>query len=90
MSTKGTKSKLTLSVRTKYVAMLRRASARKGKSITEMVEEFAEREEREAQGEDAGDAWIKRNLGVLAKKVKPADWERDDRMGDILRKQAPL
>jgi len=83
------KSKLTLSVRTKYVAMLRRASARKGKSITEMVEEFAEQVERESKGEDPGEAWIKRNLGILADKVKPSDWDRDDRFGDILRKHVP-
>jgi hypothetical protein len=91
MGTKATtKSKLTLSVDRKHVAMLRRASARHGKSITELVEELAEREEREgSSGTDPGDAWVKRNLGLLAKKVKPSDWKREDRMGDLLRKHAP-
>jgi len=84
------KSKLTLSVRTKYVAMLRRASARKGKSITEMVEEFAEQVEREAKGDKSElSDFVKRNLGILKDKVKPSDWDRDDRFGDILRKHVP-
>lgn len=70
--------------------MLRRASARRGKSITELVGEQAEREERDiSSGTDPGDAWFKRNLGLLAKKVKPSDWKRNDRMGDLLRKHAP-
>jgi len=93
MSTKppkrSTKSKLTLSVRKECVDMLRRASARSGKSITKMVEELAEREDRETKGEDAGDSFIKRNLGILKDKVKPSDRERDDRFGDILRKHVP-
>lgn len=88
MATK-TKSKLTLSVDRKHVAMLRRASARRGKSITELVEELAEREEREASTTDEGDEWIKRNMGLLAKAVKPDDWKDEGRMGDILRKHAP-
>lgn len=36
------KPKLMLSVRPRYVAMLRRASVRRGKTITEVVEEMAE------------------------------------------------
>jgi hypothetical protein len=83
------KSKLTLSVRTRHIAMLRRASKRKGKSITELVEELAEREEREVSDTDPGDEWIQRNLGLLAKAVRPTDWEGDDRMGHLLRKHAP-
>lgn len=79
------RSKLTLSVRSPYVAMLRRASARRGKSITELVEELAEVLEKDAKEESD---YVKRNRGVLAGKVDPKDWDRDDRLGDILRKHA--
>lgn len=83
----ASKSKLTLSVRREYVAMLRKASARRGSSITELVEEFAQQLDREVKTGELSD-YVKRNMGVLAKKVKPKDWERDDRVGDILRKHA--
>lgn len=84
------KSKLTLSVRPKYVAMLRRASARKVRSITELVEEMAEALDHEVKPGKKGQEFLKRNLGLLAGKVKAADWKRDDRVGDMLRKHAPL
>ncbi len=82
------KSKLTLSVRREYVAMLRRASARRGSSITELVEEFAQQLEKDRTPGELSD-YVKRNMGALAGKVKPEDWERDDRIGDLLRKHAP-
>jgi hypothetical protein len=83
------KSKLTLSVAPKYVAMLRRASARKGRSITELVEELAVTLDKEPAFGEKGKAYLERNLGVLVGKVKPEDWDRNDRVGDILRKHAP-
>lgn len=83
------KSKLTLSVAPKYVAMLRRASARKGRSITELVEELAVDLEREQNGTEELSDYVKRNMGILAGKVKPEDWDRDDRVGYLLRKHVP-
>jgi len=83
------KSKLTLSVAPKYVAMLRRASARKGRSITELVEEMAVEMDRERQDKEELSDYVKRNMGVLVGKVKPEDWDRDDRVGHLLRKHAP-
>ena len=84
-----TKSKLTLSVAPKYVAMLRRASARRGQSITELVEEYAQKLDKTSGSGSRGEEFLKRNLGVLAGKVKPEDWDRDDRIGDMLRKHVP-
>ncbi|HRN37769.1 MAG TPA: hypothetical protein PLV70_02635 [Flavobacteriales bacterium] len=49
---------------------------------TPVLASSAQKREAEAQ------AWIKRNLGLLADKVKPEDWNRKDRVGDILRKYA--
>ena len=76
---KKVKSKLTLSVDPKYVYMLRRA-------ITELVEEMAVELDKESSKEEELSDFVKRNMGVLAGKVKPEEWERDDRVGDILRK----
>lgn len=85
-----TKGKLTLSVRKRYIAMLRRASARRGRSITELVEDMAKELEREqADGEELSD-FVKRNRGTAAGKLKRSDWKRDDMLGDILRKHVPL
>lgn len=84
-----TKSNLTLSVRKECVEMLSRASTRSGRSITALIEELAEQLDRETRLEDNGDAWVKRNMGILNEKVKPSDWERDDRFGEILRKHVP-
>ncbi|HQV39742.1 MAG: hypothetical protein IPL81_07115 [Flavobacteriales bacterium] len=84
-----TKSKLTLSVAPKYVAMLRRASARCGRSITELVEEYAEKLDKFSGPGSRGEEFLKRNLGVLDGKVKPEEWDRDDRIGDMLRKHVP-
>lgn len=83
------RSKLTLSVRPEYVALLRKASARKGRSISELVEEFAEKLDKEPEIGERGTAFIQRHLGVASSKVDTKDWERDDRLGDILRKHAP-
>jgi len=80
------RSKLTLSVSRRHVELLRRLSERKGKSITELVEEFAESNADPVELKDDADSWVKRNAGILESKVKPADWKRDDRIGDLLRK----
>ena len=83
-----TKSKLTLSVDRKHVAMLRRASARRGRSITELVEELAESLDKEKEKPEVLSDFVKRNRGILSG-MKPEAWDADDRMGDILRKHAP-
>lgn len=83
------RSKLTLSVRPEHVAMLRKASARKGRSISDLVEELAEKLNEEPEIGERGAAFIQRHLGVLAGKVGPEDWDRADRIGDLLRKHAP-
>ena len=86
----GTKGKLTLSVHKRHIAMLRRASARRGRSITELVEELAESLDKEMEKEKPEELsdFVKRNRGILSS-LKPEAWDADDRMGDILRKHAP-
>lgn len=81
---------------------LRLASKVLEKSMTEIVIDALERELQEDIRQPAGgkikptaamkaehDAWIKRNLGLLANNVGPEDWKRDDRVGDMLRKYVP-
>lgn len=84
-----TKSKLTLSVDRKHVAMLRRASARRGRSITELVEELAESLDKEKEKPEELSDFVKRNQGTAVGRLKAADWDRDDMLGDILRKHVP-
>lgn len=84
-----TKSKLTLSVRKGHIAMLRRASARRGRSITELVEDLAESLDKEKEQPEELSDYVKRNRGIAVGRLKPADWERDDMLGDILRKHVP-
>jgi hypothetical protein len=60
------KSKLTLSVDPKYVYMLRKAGARRGRSITELVEELAIELDKEDPKEEELSDFVKRNMGVLA------------------------
>jgi hypothetical protein len=87
-TTTDTKSKLTLSVRKRHIAMLRRASARRGRSITQLVEELAESLDKEKEKPEELSDFVKRNRGILAN-LKPEAWDADDRLGDILRKHAP-
>jgi len=83
---------------------LRSVSKALDKSMTEIVIHALERElqdetlpvgpkdgkaEPTAAMQAEYDAWIQRNLGLLADKVKREDWERDDRVGDMLRKYVP-
>lgn len=81
----ASKAKLTLSVRPKYVAMLRRASARRGKSITELVEEIAE----QMDAQSTKELWADRMNGVAADAFTEADYERHDLLGALLRKHLP-
>lgn len=85
-TTKGAKSKLTLSVRPRYVAMLRRASARRGQSITELVEEAA-------RGMEAEEMTGKRLWADEVRNHKAsftdAEYNRTDLLGALLRKHMP-
>ncbi|MCC6541124.1 MAG: hypothetical protein IT225_02780 [Flavobacteriales bacterium] len=89
MGTTGTsKSKLTLSVRPKYVAMLRRASARRGQSITELVEEIARQLETDTAS-TSKELWADRMNGRFAGGFTDADYQRTDLLGALLRKHLP-
>ncbi|HRN35353.1 MAG TPA: DUF6364 family protein [Flavobacteriales bacterium] len=87
--TSAKSNKLTLSVRSRYIAMLRRASARRGRSITELVEELAVSLDKEKDEPGELSDFVKRNRGTAAGRLKPADWEKDDMLGHILRKHVP-
>lgn len=76
------KSKLTLSIDRRKVAMLRKASARKGSSISELVEQMAQQLD-EQRADDQKPA-ISQYLGTL---VLPDEaFEEDSRGGAELRK----
>jgi len=82
------KTKLTLSIDRRKVAKLRRASARKGKSISELVENLADqldahKDEEPTVGAEPG---ILKWAGYLADKLTPEDFEEDSRGGAELRK----
>lgn len=85
---KNSKAKLTLSVRPRYVAMLRRASARSGKSITELVEEVAEQLDARTQS-STKELWADRMNGRFAGGFTDADYQRTDLLGALLRKHLP-
>lgn len=83
---------------------LRKASKARDKSMTDIVIDALEREleadalpidlphaggEPTAMMKAEAEPWIRRNLGCLSDKVKPEDWKRDDRVGDMLRKYVP-
>ena len=78
------KRKLTLSLKPSRIAMLRKASARRNKSISEMVEDMAENADDEVLDEGASN--ISKWAGYLAERIKPSDLEADDRYGAELRK----
>lgn len=78
------KTKLTLSIDPRKVAKLRKASARKGKSISELVEHMAD--QADDQPAPAGEASILKWRGFWAEHVTQADFEADDRAGSELRK----
>jgi hypothetical protein len=76
------KTKLTLSIDRNKVMKLRRASARKGTSISELVEGMADRLDEEVATDTT--STIERFFGSL--KLKDADFEEDSRGGEELRK----
>jgi hypothetical protein len=81
--------KLTLSVGPKYVAMLRKASARKGRSITELVKDLAVQLD-QAGNEGDKELWADRMNGKGADAFSAMDYERKDLLGALLRKHLPL
>jgi hypothetical protein len=80
------KTKLTLSIDRRKVAKLRRASARRGTSISELVERLADSLDN-PKG-DYAPAGILKWAGFLADKLNPQDFEEDSRAGAELRKTA--
>lgn len=60
----STKTKLTLSVRLKYVAMQRKAGARRGRSISDLVEELAETLDKQKNEPEELSDFVKRNRGT--------------------------
>ena len=82
------KTKLTLSIDRRKVAMLRKASARKGKSISELVENLAEQLDAQKSDEPSvvAEPGIRKWFGSLAEILTPEDFEEDSRGGAELRK----
>lgn len=76
------KTKLTLSIDRRKVAKLRRASARKGTSISQLVENMADKLDEEPATQ--ADSPISRLFGSL--KLPPEAFEEDSRGGAELRK----
>lgn len=76
------KTKLTLSIDRRKVAKLRKASERKGTSISGLVANLADKlDDEPAQETEPG---IRKWLGTLD--LKPEDFEEDSRAGAELRK----
>jgi hypothetical protein len=82
------KTKLTLSIDRRKVAMLRKASVRKGKSISELVENLAEQldEQKNEEPTVVAEPGITKWFGYLADKLTLEDFEEDSRGGAELRK----
>ena len=76
------KRKLTLTVNDRSIALLRKAGARRAKSISAMVEELAE----QLAKEDSANTWSRRNEGILADKITAKRMKGDNRLGHLLRK----
>lgn len=82
------KTKLTLSIDPRKVAKLRKASARKGKSISELVEQLADQldEQKDDGPTVVAEPGIRKWIGSLAEILTPEDFEEDSRGGAELRK----
>jgi hypothetical protein len=82
------KTKLTLSIDRRKLAMLRKASTRKGKSINELVENLADQLDEQKNDEPTvvAEPGILKWAGSLADILKPEDFEEDSRGGAELRK----
>lgn len=77
------KQKLTLSLKPSRIALLRKASARRSTSISDLVEQFAEKMGNEPTDEKPA---ILKWAGAFADFVSPSDFQADDRVGEELRK----
>ena len=80
------KTKLTLSIDRRKVAKLRRASERKGTSISQLVEQLAD--QLDSQPLENAEPGILKCAGYLADKLTLEDFEEDSRGGAELRKTA--
>ncbi len=80
------KTKLTLSIDRRKVAKLRRASERKGTSISQLVEQLAD--QLDSQPLENAEPGILKWAGYLADKLTLEDFEEDSRGGAELRKTA--
>lgn len=78
------KTKLTLSIDRRKVAKLRRASERKGTSISELVEDLAD--DVIIAPENENEANILKWRGFWSKHLNEADLEAEDQAGSELRK----
>lgn len=78
--------KLTLTPSVKHVAMAKRASRRRGKSITKMFEEFVET--LEAEDTSGKRLWVDEVRSHNAA-FTDADYARTDLLGALLRKHLP-
>ena len=67
------KKKLTLSLEPSHIAMLRKASLRKKKSISQLVEDFAENIDTLPNVDEPG---ILKWAGFWGKYITPEDWNR--------------
>lgn len=77
------KGKLTLSLDKKRIAKLRRASIRQKRSITALVEEFADR--LDETGAKPGANWVDELQGSLTGKITQKDLDADPRLAAIYR-----
>ncbi len=69
--------------------MLRKASARKGRSITELVKDLAVQLD-QAENEGDKELWADRVNGKGANAFSASDYQRKDLLGALLRKHLPM
>jgi hypothetical protein len=74
------KTKLTLSIDKKNVALLRKASARRGKTISALVEELAHTLEKEDSAEEPVPEWLAEMGTWLKGAFTEKDFEEDPRL----------
>lgn len=74
------KTKLTLSIDKKNVALLRKASARRSKTISALVEELAQTLEKEDSAKEPVPEWLAEMGTWLEGKVTQKDLEEDPRL----------
>lgn len=71
---------------------LRKASKEQDRSMSAVVDELLKQLPEEPKlktGPGMGAKWVKENVGILAGRLKPEDWDRQDRFGHLLRKHVP-